>query len=86
MQGHKEAVREREREKLEYIFCFQTMFLAVGRGILYSTGTDLSLKSWQLGALTEMARVEVRERERERERETINVYSSLPSLSPSDCS
>ena len=45
------------------------MFLAVGRGILYSTGTDLSLKSWQLGALTEMARVEVRERERESERE-----------------
>ena len=66
------------------------MFLAVGRGILYSTGTDLSLKSWQLGALTEMARVEVRgerEREREREREKgINVYSFLPSLSPSDCS
>ena len=70
MQGHKEAVREgeRKREKLK-CFCFQTMFLAVGRGILYSTGTDLSLKSWQLGALTEMARVEVRERERERERE-----------------
>ena len=39
---------------------FQTMFLAVGRGILYSTGTDLSLKSWQLGALTEMEKVEVR--------------------------
>lgn len=37
------------------------MFLAVGRGILYSTGTDLSLKSWQVGALTEMEKVEVRQ-------------------------
>ena len=44
-----------------YSFFFQTMFLAVGRGILYSTGTDLSLKSWQLGALTEMEKVEVRQ-------------------------
>jgi E3 ubiquitin-protein ligase TRAF7 len=34
------------------------MFLAVGRGILYSTGTDLSLRSWQLDAVSELAKVE----------------------------
>ena len=36
------------------------MSLAVGRGILYSTGTDLSLRSWQLESVSELGKVEVR--------------------------
>ena len=37
----------------------QAMFLAVGHGILYSTGIDLSLRSWQLDAVSELGKVEV---------------------------
>ena len=62
--AHKEAVRrerEREREREVVIpFLLQTMSLAVGRGILYSTGTDLSLRSWQLESVSELGKVEVR--------------------------
>ena len=35
------------------------MLLAVGQGILYSTGTDLTLRSWTLDSLGELAKVEV---------------------------
>ena len=35
------------------------MLLAVGRGILYSSGTDLTLCSWQIDTLDEIAKVEV---------------------------
>ena len=37
----------------------QTMCLAVGRGILYSSGTDLSLRSWQIDTLEEIGKVDV---------------------------
>ncbi len=35
------------------------MYLAVGRNLLYSTGTDLVLRSWQLDTLEEVGVVQV---------------------------
>ncbi len=37
----------------------QTLCLAIGRGILYSAGTDLCLRSWHLETLEELAIVQV---------------------------
>ncbi len=38
----------------------QTLCLAIGRGILYSAGTDLCLRSWHLETLEEVGIVQVR--------------------------
>ena len=37
----------------------QAMCLAVGRGVLYSAGTDLCLRSWHLDTLEEVGLVQV---------------------------
>lgn len=46
-----------------YVFCVamcvQALCLAVGRGILYSAGTDLSLRSWHIDSLEEIGIVKV---------------------------
>lgn len=65
--AHKEAVGHHSCSQLAcshgkflvYACSVQVMSLAVGRGILYSAGTDLSLCSWQIDTLDEIGKVEV---------------------------
>ena len=42
-----------------YLHHIQALCLAVGRGILYSAGSDLSLRSWQIDSLEEIGVVKV---------------------------